>query len=432
VEVDIKELSTVSHEVEITATAEDLKPHFDKAYDEYRKKIEIRGFRKGHAPLDLIKKLYGDLIEHDSLEDIAGEFYRQTVKEKELKPIGEPELVDMNYEPGKEFKFKIRYDVRPAITLQNYKGITITKPVHTVTDAEVEDEILHLRREKATMVPVDKVTDPEHIVTVDVQELDESGAPIIGRKDTNIRLYLADERLSPEYKEHLKDAVVGGVYPIKFELNRDGQPYVEVNELTVTKIEKVQLPELDDKFVEDISNGEFHTVEELRQDVKKKLENYWKEQSERRVKNDLINELLRIHDFQVPESLIRSVLNQLLEDVKNEYPGKKLPEDFDTEAFFKRNRAYAIAQSKWALLREELLKAENITVTDEELEKYAEVDAERIKIPKERIVQYYKSSEQILDRFMGEKLMKTLLDSAVITEVPEEELKPAIIEGDKE
>src|SRR5512141_2877835 len=90
VEVTVKELTGVSREVEIVANATELTPHFEKAYKDYRPKIEIKGFRKGKAPLDLVKKLYGEMIEHESLETVASELYRQVVKEKELKPIGEP------------------------------------------------------------------------------------------------------------------------------------------------------------------------------------------------------------------------------------------------------------------------------------------------------------------------------------------------------
>ncbi|HET9132139.1 MAG TPA: trigger factor family protein, partial [Terriglobia bacterium] len=96
-EVSVKELTDVSREVEITAQPGELEPHFEKAYKEYRPKIEIRGFRKGKAPLELVKKLYGEAIENDSLETVANELYRQVVKDRELKPIGEPRLVDLNF-----------------------------------------------------------------------------------------------------------------------------------------------------------------------------------------------------------------------------------------------------------------------------------------------------------------------------------------------
>ena len=139
-EVTVQTLSDVSRAAEITATPEDLAPHFNKAFLAYRKKLEIRGFRKGKAPIDIVKKLYGDMIENDSLNEIAAEFYRQAVKDKELKPIGEPTLVDLDYKHGERFRCKIQFDVRPSIVIKEYKGIEVEKMIHTVTDAEVEKE----------------------------------------------------------------------------------------------------------------------------------------------------------------------------------------------------------------------------------------------------------------------------------------------------
>ncbi|MFZ1978126.1 MAG: hypothetical protein WAV76_09240, partial [Bacteroidota bacterium] len=120
--------------------------------------------------------------------------------------------------------------------------------------------------------------------------------------------------------------------------------------------------------------------------------------------------------------LIRNVLNRLLEEMKNEYPGKNLPDDFDVEKFNEQNRPYAEYQSKWALLREELIKAEAIDATAEDLEKLADREAERMKIPKDRLVNYYKSSDSIKDRIVSDKLLKILTDSAKIKEVPEKKV----------
>ena len=135
--------------------------------------------------------------------------------------------------------------------------------------------------------------------------------------------------------------------------------------------------------------------------------------------SSLTAEIIRRHEFQVPESLIRNVLDGLLEEVKNEYPDKRLPSEFDSDKFKEENRAYAIYQAKWALLREELIKAENVAASDEDLEKLAEEESEKIKIPKDRLINYYKSSEQIKDRLIGDKLLKLLVNSAKVKEVPE-------------
>jgi trigger factor len=419
VEVTVHSLSDVSREAEITAPPEELAPHFTKAYLDYRKKIEIRGFRKGKAPIDIIKKLYGDLIEHDSLNQIATELYRQAVKEKDLKPIGEPTLVDLDYKHGEHFRCKIQYDVRPQIVIKEYKGIDVEKIVHTVKEDEVEKELVRLQRANATMEEVDVVTSPEHIVTVTLQDLDESGAPLIGKKSENVRFYLADEQLEQPFKNALKEAKKNGEYTVQFEHKHDDLSHIVNTQITVKKIEKVTLPPLDDALVAKITKDKFTSVETLRANIKEEIIAYWKEKTDRQVINSLTAEIIRRHDFQVPESLIHSVLDGLLEEVKNEYPEKRLPAEFNEEKFKEENRAYAIYQAKWALLREELINAEHVTVSDEDLDALAEEESAKIKIPKDRLINYYKSSDHIRDRLIGDKLLKLLVNSAKIKEVPE-------------
>ena len=396
-EVTVQSLSDVLREAEITATPEDLAPFFNKAYAEYRKKIEIRGFRKGKAPIDIVKKLYGDLIENDSLNEIATEFYRQAVKEKELKPIGEPTLVDMDYNHGESFRCKIQFDVRPQIAVKEYKGIEVEKIIHTITDDEVEKELVRLQRANAAMEEVEIVTSPEHIVTVTLQDLDESGVPLIGKKSENIRFFIADEQLEQPFKDALKEAKKKGEYSVQFEHTHEEHTHTVNTQIIVNKIEKVTLPALDDAFVSNVTKNKFTSAETLRANIKDEIIAYWKEKSDRQVINSLTAEIIRRHEFQVPESLIRSVLDGLLEEIKNEYPDKRLPADFNNEKFKEENRAYAIYQAKWALLREELIKAENVTASDEDLEKLAEEESAKIKIPKDRLINYYKSSDQIKD-----------------------------------
>ncbi|MBI3005452.1 MAG: trigger factor [Ignavibacteriales bacterium] len=420
----VHSLSEVSKEVEIRASAQELEPHFDKAFRGYQAKVEIKGFRKGRAPLELVKKLYGELIEQDSLESVANELYKKAVEEKELKPIGDPLLVDMDYKKGEGVRFKIKYDVRPKVDLKEYKGIPVEKVVHRVTDEEVESEIARLRRMNAGVEEVSSVTDAEHIVTVDMQELDEAGVPIIGKKTQNVRFYLADAQLEQPFKDALKSAEAGGEYRVKFEHQHGDHKHSVNAALRAKKIEKVKLPDLNDEFVSKITKGKVTTVETLRADVKQDLIAYWNAKSERGVLNSVTGELIRRHDFEVPESLIRSVLVGLVEEVKNESPDKQLPKGFDAEKFFQENRAYAIYQAKWALLREELIRTEKISAEEADLLKLAEQESAKIGIDKERLVNYYKSSDQVKDRMVGEKLMKLLLDSAKIKEVEE---KPPVL-----
>ncbi|MGH2567197.1 MAG: trigger factor [Bacteroidota bacterium] len=416
-DVHVKNLSEVSREIEITATSDELQPHFEKAYRTYLPKIEIKGFRKGKAPLDMVKKMYGEMIEQESLEDVATEFYRQTVQERDLKPIGDPVLVDMDYKKNERFWFKIQYDIRPTIQLKEYTGFEVEKPIHRVTDDEVEQEILRLRRLNSTTEPAERVTDDEHIVTAELQELDQTGFPIIGKKTDDARFYLADASLEQPMRDALKNAEVNGEYRAQFN-HKHGDHTHDVNlKIAVKKVERVVLPELDETFVTRITNEKMKTVDEFRAGLQQDLVSYWAEKSRRQLVNNLVAELLRRHEFEVPESLVRSVLNGLREQVKNDAPDKQLPADFDAEQFFQQNRAYAIYQSKWALLREEIIKAERIAVEDGDLTEIAEQEAAKLGIDKERLINYYKSSEQVRDRIVGDKLIQFLMKNVKVKEV---------------
>ncbi len=407
-EVTVSKVSEVTREVEIAVTPDELRPHFEKAYREYQPKVEIKGFRKGKAPLNLVKKLYGSLIEEESLESVASELYRQTIVEHELKPIGEPALVDMNYKRGESFWFKIKYDIRPTITLKEYTGFEVEKPIHPVTDDDVDREILRLRRINSTTEAAERVEGDEFIVTVDLQELDETGFPIIGKKTENTQFYLADSNLEQPIKDALKNAERGGEYRLTFEHKHGDRSHTVNMKVNVKKIQRVVLPEVDDAFIATITDEKMKTVDDFRTNLRKDLEHYWEEKSRRAFLNNLVGEILRRHDFEVPNSLTRSVLSGLLDEIRNQYPNRQLPDDFDLEQFAQRNYPYAVFQAKWALLREEIINAERLNVDDADLVSIAEQEASKLGIDKERLINYYKTSDEVKSRVLSDKLMQSL------------------------
>jgi len=418
VEVSITPLSAVSHEVEITTTAKELEPHFDKAYRSYRARAELKGFRKGKAPLEMIKRLYGDMIEYDSLGSIASTLYRDAIKERDLKPLGEPVIVDMDYKRGEHFRFKVKYDVRPVITLKDYKKIPLERKVHQVTDQEIEGELLRLRRIHSSLEEVSTVTDDEHVVTAEMQELDPSGVPLIGKKRQSSRFYLADTQLEQPIKDALAKAEKDQEVRANFKHAHGDHEHDVHLALSVQKIERVQLPPLDDALAAKVTKDKIPTLAELRASIRRDLEAYWNDKHQRNLVNSLAAEIVRRHEFQVPDTLVRSVLDGLLEDIKNQHPKKQLPNDFDTEKFYTENTPYGTFQAKWALLRDELMKAEGITVEDADLESLAEREAAVVGIDKERLITFYKSSDQVQDRLMGDKLIARLLEYSAIKDVP--------------
>lgn len=403
-------------EAEIEVSSDELQPHFERAYNEYRPKAEVKGFRKGKVPLEMIKKLFGESIEYKALDTVAGDLYHQVMVEREIQPVGRPSLVDMDFKRGQHFRFKIKYEVKPVIELKKYKGLKLERPIHKVTDAEIDAEILHLRRVNGTTAEVNAVTDLEHIVTADVQELDETGAPLIGKRTPNTRFYLSDETLAPEIKEALRTAERGGVYRATVESQHGDHTHATRIAITATKIDKVTLPAFDEALVRKITKEKVTRTEDFLKDLRGDIDRYWTEQADRKVADTIVADLIKEHTIPVPESLVNSFLDAFVEDLKSKSRDRTFPKDFEEKKFREESRSYAIWQAKWMLLKERIAEAEHITVSDEEITALAEAEAVRIGIPKDRVLEYYKSSASASERILSDKIMAFLKHHAVITD----------------
>jgi trigger factor len=415
-DVTINTISEVRHEAEILVSKEELQPHFDKAYLKYQPKVELKGFRKGKAPMEMVKKLYGEAIEHEALDEVATEVYRKAMIERDIAPLGTPSMVDMDFKRGDHFRFKIQYDVKPVVPLTMYKGIAVEKPIHKVTDEEIETEIHHLLQSNSTTTDVQAVTDAEHIVTADAQELDDTGTPIIGKKTTDARFYLADPSLAQEIKDSLRSATAGETYRATFKSKHGDHSHAINLAITPKKIEKLNLPSFNEELVKKISGGKVSTPDEFKKSMRGDVERYWTEHSERKLDDMIAQELVKSHDFPVPESMVNSFLDAFVDDVKNKSRDKKLPKQFDEKKFREESRDYATWQAKWLLLKERIAEVENIKVTEEELEKLAEAESARIGVDKERLLEYYRVSSTGTERLMTEKLMAFLKSHAKVTE----------------
>jgi trigger factor len=415
-DISITDINDVRKEIQVTAYADELAPHFEKAYKDQLPKIEIKGFRKGRVPLDLVKKLHGEAIEHQSLDTIVNDVYRQVIQERNIQPIGDPILTKMDYRRGEALTFKITYEIAPVFELGEYKGISVEKPLHKVTDGEVENEILRLRRSDSTMSEVPEVADDEHVVTVDIQETDPAGSPLIGRKTTDARVHLADDSIYADIKSALRHAATGSTHRVTVTAEKEGKKEPAHLEISVKKVEKMNLPELDAEFAKKLTKGKIQNPVEFRKHLREDLERYWEDRSERVVADSLIGEVARRHEFTIPETLVKGILDSLQEEFKNRHPGKKLPGDFDEKDFREKNRAYAVFQAKWFLIRERIIEAEKIGVDEADLEQLAGQEASKLGIEKERLVKFYQSSDAVKNRIISDKLLAFLKTNAHITE----------------
>jgi len=416
VEVSLKTVTECDQEIAISLSPEELAPHFEAAYKKAAPSIEIKGFRKGKVPISLIKKYYGESVEADALDDIANESFKKTIEEKKIQPIGTPTIVDMKYKRGEPFSFTIKYEVKPSITLKDYKSIPVEKYVHPVKDEEVESEIKRLQHINATFEEAKKVDGPEYVVTADLQDTDETGTPLIGQKRDGMRIYLNEPSTEQEIKDALRSAEVGGVYKVSFEHKHDDHTHKVHMQMTVKKVEKVIHPDFNDELVKKITKEKYSNAAEFRKELRADLERYWNDRTDKRMVDDLTNEIVRRHEFAVPEALVKSFTDSYIDELKNQQKSKQLPRGFDEQKYREAARPTAVWQAKWALIREQILAKENIKVEDADVETLAEEESKKLNIDKERLMNFYKTSETAGDRILNDKLIAFLKQNSAVKE----------------
>ena len=415
-EFKVNKIDETTQEVEFEVPYSELEPHFDKTFKKYQKKAEIPGFRKGKAPLSMIKRMYGDLLEQGSLEDVANEVFKEYLDQNNVKPLGEGSLTDINYEKKILFTFKIKFEVKPEIKLEEYKGIEVTKTKYSVDEKAIDEEIEYIRSKHCKYEESEKAENDEYVVTADISKLDNSGIELIGQKDKGIKIYLKDNQVNKELKEQLEQISKDEERVVM--LPGENENTTEKFKVKALKIEKVIFPELNEEFFKHIyHNDEIKSADEFRNKVNDDLEKIYKNISDQELRNNIVSEMIKLNEVPVPEVLVENILYSYIEDIKNQNPKRELPKDFNEEEFRKTRRVDAILQVKWFLIRDKLVELEKIEVTDEDLQPLIEADAKRYNLPVDKIKGIYDKNTEIRYRILDDKVMKFLTDNAKIKEV---------------
>ncbi|MCS7229032.1 MAG: trigger factor [Candidatus Kryptonium sp.] len=411
-ELNITKLSGTEQEAEVKLDWNELEPYFEEAYKKFRAKAEIKGFRKGKAPMELIKRQFGEQIEYEALDDVVNNVYQNLVKDKKIEPVGTPELVDIDYKRGESLTFKIKYEIIPDFQISNYEGLEIEKIVHTVDDKEVENEIKRLLIANASYEEADEVKGELYRVTVDLQGVDQNNLPVLGKRSEDVVIDLDDDSVVKNLRERLLRAKKGDEFTI--EITIDNKP--EKVRVFVKKIEKKILPELNDEFASKVTGGKVNSVNELKDHLKTELQKWWDEYSDIKFYDNIIIEIVRTNDFPVPESLVEDFIRSMLDEEKSKYPDGKLPENFDEQLFRQKKKADAVFSAKWYIIKNKIAQIEGIELTDEDFEKLAEEDSAEIGIEKEKLLSFYKSSEHIREKILNRKVLRFLKDKVKVVE----------------
>jgi trigger factor len=365
--------ATCRRELDLEIPAEEVTKATDKVAKDFAKVARVAGFRPGKAPVSLIKRRFASDIKGEVLQTLVPERVEKAVAEQKLTPISQPQVDKLEYNEGQPLKFRASFDVLPEFSLGNYKSLEIEMPEMNITDESVANTLAEMQQRAATFAPIEgRAVQNDDYVQVKLHGTPEGdGEPL--QADSVLCHVGAEETMEP-FNENLRGASVGDHknfdvdYPADYpDAKLAGKKFHY--SVDVLGIKTKKLPELNDEFAKDVS--EAGSLDELKKKVREGLEQERDHRQKELQREKIIAELVKIHDFPVPESLVEHQMDVRLERVVRSLAQQGVDPravNVDWVSLRKRQEERAQDDVKAELVIDRIASEEKIDVTEEELQ----------------------------------------------------------------
>ncbi|HIY16437.1 MAG TPA: trigger factor [Candidatus Intestinimonas stercorigallinarum] len=394
--MNVKSKETVENsavELVIEVGAEEFEAAVDKVYRKNRKSIAVPGFRKGHAPRKIIEGMYGSgVFYQDAIDELYPTAYAQAVEQEGLAPVAYPKVEVL--EMGKEgFTFKATVTVCPPFEIGTYKGLTAVKEEVEVTAEDVENELKPYIQRATRLVNVEREAKEGDTVLIDFEGF-KDGVPFEGGKGENHALELGSHSFIPGFEEGVVGMKPGDEKDLDVTFPEEYTPELAgkavVFKVKVHEVKEPQIPVVDDEFAKDVS--EFDTLEEFKKDLETKLRDR-REQTAQRVFEDAVMEaLIQELKVELPQAMIDFRGDQVLQEYADRFERQGLPfqqylqmTGQTVDSMRAQANAAAERQIKSEMALDAVAAAENMIVSDEELEAEYKALAEQYSMEVEQV-----------------------------------------------
>ncbi|MEU6158433.1 trigger factor [Streptomyces sp. NPDC047130] len=354
---------------------EELKDSLDAAYKKINQQVTVKGFRKGKIPARVIDQRFGrGAVLEEAINDALPKFYTQAVDEAEIDVLGQPEVDIKDLKDGELLSFTAEVDIRPEVELpEDFSNIEVEVDAIEVTDEDLDKSVEQLRERFATTSPVERAAEDGDVVTLDL-EAKVDGEVLEDGVAKDVSYTIGSGELLDGIDEAVKGVEAGGEAIFTSEL-KGGSAAGKQAEITVkvSQVAKRELPELDDEFAQLAS--EFDTLEELKADSRKRLENMKQYDQATQAQERVLDKLLELIEVPIPEKLLEDEIQTRKHNLEHHQLGQmgldlekyleiqgKTAEEFDTET-----REAAVKGIKTQFVLDALVNREKLNVNQEEL-----------------------------------------------------------------
>jgi trigger factor len=425
------EKNTVVLEVEIEP--EKFSKAVDQAYKKIVKRVNIPGFRKGKAPRIILERYVGKKALYDeAVEIILPDAYMNAIEDTGIEPVSQPELELIQVEEGKPVVFKAKVVVKPEVKLGQYKGVEVDDPYVPVSSEDVQKELERLQGRHAKLITLEEgAVATGDLVTVDFEgKIDDT--PFEGGTANDYTFEIGSGSFLPDFEDQILGMAVNETRSINVNFPRDyGREELAGKEavftVTVKSIKRKELSPLDDEFAKDVS--EFDSLEELRTDLTNKLEKAAQDIARAEIRRQALAKAVENAEAEIPKEMIDSRVEEMIRSMNQRLTGQGISMDkyltytnTKMEDLMEKVRPDAEKSVERSLVLDAVAKAENLTVSDEE------IDAEIERMSKEtkqdpvmvrRIIESQNQLDFIKESILNDKTLQFLVDQAIIRESPE-------------
>ena len=418
--LQVEKLEKNMAKLTIEAPADEFEKAVEKSYQKNKNRMSVPGFRKGKVPRKMLEKMYGaQIFFEDAINDLIPEVYsREVTAAEDLEIVSQPKIEVTQAEAGQSFIFTAEVALKPAVELGQYKGLAVEKDSVEVTDEDVAAEIEKVRKENSRTISVeDRAVEDGDIATIDFEGFID-GEAFEGGKGTDYPLTIGSHSFIDTFEEQLvgknlnEEVEVNVTFPEDYQAKElAGKP--AMFKVTVKELKKVELPEADDEFAQDVS--EFDTLEEYKNDIRTKLTEQKETEAKNALEDKAVAAVVEGAKMDIPEPMIDLQVRQMAENFARRLQSQGISWEqycqftgMTTDKLFEQMRPQALKTIQSRLVLEAVAAAENIIASEEDFA--AEID---------KMAEAYKMEADKIKEMMGEEEKNSIMKDFAVTKAAE-------------
>ncbi len=378
VKVDVETLEACKRRLSVEAPSEVVHQAWEAAYGHVQKQARLPGFRKGHVPRNLVKLHFADDVRREVAQRLIPEVYRQALAQTQIEPLDEPDLDDVKLEEGAPLTFTATVEVKPRITLGEYKGLAARHAPAALTDEQVAEALERLRENQAEFRAVDRAPVAGDLVIIDYTLVPEGLPPA---QETGYTFVVGDGSVMPEIDEALVGMTIGSEreVPVRFAADHrreDLRGKAGAARVTLAEVKEKVLPALDDEFARSL--GDYSMVAALTDAVRKQLEREREQENRRGLEDAVVDALLARHEFPVPEAMVMRQIAHVIEHMRERMRRQGVDPDrvrWDYNTLAAELRPGAEKAVRRVLLLDAVAQAEDLAPSETDVERELEAMA---------------------------------------------------------